>query len=211
MAGVPKPVWTLGPKLAANAAPLAAPLALALALASWWPKEGLSPRVLAAATAFPVAGWASVNFLGLTGNRRIRRAMETRLDRDMPGCPHPRLFVGFARPGYRSALDPHEEVGWLLVHAEGLDLVGDQSRASVAREDVVTVRLGRNPHSWLGLGGWVVIETKPGTWLVEPRERATHLGNRALMVELAAGLAAWAEGGPVPPVLRAPPRGTLPP
>lgn len=215
MASSHRPLWTPGRKLASNLLPTAAMLPVGVALAAAWPREGLSPKVLLLAAAFPAVGWAAVGLLGLAGNGGLRREMERRLDRTIPGCRDPRMFVGFAGPGYRSALDPHEEVGWLLVRPDGLELFGDASRVWLRRDEVAAVGLAPNAHTWLGLGGWVAVEGESGgnpvKLLVEPRERATHFGNLALRKALAAQLAHWARTGELPEILQPAPGGRLGP
>lgn len=201
-------VWTVGPKIVANAMPLVAPLGVAVLLALTLPKEGLTPRTGALMLCFPVVGWLSVNFLGLAGNGGVRRTMEVRLDRTRPRSSTPRMFVGFAGPRYRSALDPHEEVGWLMVSEEGLELFGDGSNLHIARSDVVSVQAKANAHTWLGLGGWVVVdaivEGNAVRALLEPRQARTHWGNASLAHRLRRELAHWAATGEIPPVLTRP-------
>jgi hypothetical protein len=215
MAGSGRPVWSTARKVVANIVPLAALVPLAATLAVLWPTEGPGLRVVALCAAFPVVGWLAVGLLGMVGNGAVRREMERRLDRALPGCRDSRMFVGFAGPGHRSALDPHEEVGWLLVREDALELVGDRTRTLVPRCRVRAVRRAPNSHTWLGLGGWVAIEWEaegsPALALVEPRESPTHFGNRPLGRDLASQLDEWSRTGRVPDCLARPPGGTLDP
>lgn len=201
-------VWTTGPKIVANILPLIGPLVVGAMLAMTFPKEGFTARTVGLMLAFPVVGWLSVNFLGLAGNRGVRRAMETRLDRFRPRSKIARMFVGFAGPRYRSALDPHEEIGWLLVSEEGLELVGDATTVQLSRSDVAAVGKLANAHSWLGLGGWVVVdavvEGKAVRALLEPRQAGTHWGNARLGRQLRNEMAHWLASGEVPGVLTRP-------
>jgi len=201
-------VWTTGPKVFANLLPMAAPLVVLALLATILPKDGLSPRTLGLMATFPLVGWLSVNFLGLAGNQAVRRTMETRLDRFRTRSLDARMFVGFAGPRYRSALDPHEEVGWLLVTEDSLELFGDATTVQLNRSDVIAVGRAWNAHSWLGLGGWVVldavIEGQAVRALIEPREARTHWGNRRIGRRLRQDLALWVVNGSIPSGLTRP-------
>ncbi|GMV88309.1 MAG: hypothetical protein AMXMBFR81_12400 [Chthonomonas sp.] len=122
-------------------------------------------------------GWLAVNALGLYGNQAMRTELSARVGLSASGGD----FVGFARPAYRSGLDPHEDVGFLVLGREGLRFAGDSLQVELPWAAVERVRLRPNIHSLLGLGGWVSIEGSldgaPVRMLVEPRNHNTLWAN----------------------------------
>jgi hypothetical protein len=140
------------------------------------------------ATGGIVVGWAAINRFGLFENSKMRDEVEGLLRGARPRESAERVFVGLARPTFRSAVDPHEDVGFLLVHADRVEFFGESLRLVLARGQVHRVRFRPNVHSLLGLGRWVSIEGsvdgRPVRMLVEPRERETLLGNRRFGEEL---------------------------
>lgn len=151
---------------------------------------------------FVAAGWAATNLLGLFDNAAMRAQMEAMWARAGGDRARPRWFVGMARPKYRGLLDPHEDVGFLVLGEDALEFFGEEVRVSVGRDEIARVRYRANMHSWVLLGRWVSIEGETAgvqfRLLVEPRERSTLLGNLMFGSELRARLEAWrALGGPV--------------
>ena len=143
--------------------------------------------------------WLAVNFLGLWGNESMKRALRNRMRASLhlDEIPPDPFFAGFARPAYRSALDPHEDIGFILLHPDRIEFYGDHDRITLAKANIATVRLRPNPHSWALLGGWVsvegVLEGQKVRMYFEPRERGTLLGNRALRGPLMRRLRQWLE------------------
>jgi len=142
-----------------------------------------------------VIGWLALNRFGLFDNAKMRRELERELkarDVDLGDSP---AFVGFATPRYSSALDPHEDVGFLVLRPGRLEFVSEVRTVTVERQDIREIRFRPNIHSLLGLGRWVSIEGEVGgqaiRLAIEPRERRTLLGNRAYSKELRNRLAAW--------------------
>jgi hypothetical protein len=90
-------------------------------------------------------------------------------------------------------------VGFLLIYPDKVEFFGGHVRVSLRRSDTKQVRFRPNPHSWVGLGRWVSLEAEQNgqsvRLLVEPRERATLLGNRALGARLRTKLASWVISG----------------
>lgn len=125
----------------------------------------------------------------------MREALEKRST--MP--PHQRVFVGFASPAFRNALDAHEDIGFLEFHDDKLVFRGDSKQVELPRAAIKSASLRANIHSWLFLGGWVSIdgeiEGKPVRLLVEPRERGTLLGNRRLRKGLRQRVQDWIRRG----------------
>ena len=188
-------LWTTSRKMPGNLLPtlLSLPfLVMAMKTASspnpfpqlWWYGAG-----------FFGVGWLSLNFLGLVGNRKLRRTLELRYLAEHPGDDRKRTFVGFARPSYKGPLDPHEDVGFLTLGDEDAEFWGSKSQMAVPKEVLTSVRFRPNAHSVLFLGRWVSLEGTQGEsevrLLVEPRERATLLGNRAYSKRLKAEIQAW--------------------
>lgn len=191
-------LWTTGRKLMGNLLPfvVATPFA---AYGVWrlykdrpFVGEGLVWMFVAV-----VVLWLGANFLGLFQNEKLKKAMRRRLESSLrPNeIPSEPVFVGFARPSYRSALDPHEDIGFLLLHADRAEFFGDKERIALAKASLQRVRLRPNPHSWALLGGWVslegVLEGKPVRMLLEPREKRTLVGNRRLRRALRSRLEQW--------------------
>lgn len=143
----------------------------------------------------PVVTWWAVNLMGLYDNEAMRRESEARLAARGGEKPPERYFVGFARPSYTGLLDPHEDVGFLIVHPDRLEFLGEKHDLSIKRSQVKSVRFRRSVHSWVALGRWVSIEGeiegKPVRMLVEPREMGTLRANRRFGVRLRKRLEAW--------------------
>ncbi|MHB8635242.1 MAG: hypothetical protein ACYC96_02085 [Fimbriimonadaceae bacterium] len=182
-------VWSVPRKLVGNALPLvcAAPI---LALGWWlWAKGAEWDAIGVAAIALVVAA-VSLNWLGLAGNARMRRALAARLK-----PPAGAVFVGFSRPGYFDILDPHEDLGFLRLEAEALVIVGEAASIRMMRSRELRVTYEFNPHTLLGLGRWLAIrgdsEAGPVRVLVEPRELGSLRANRALGTRLKTQLEAW--------------------
>ncbi len=131
-----------------------------------------------------VAAWLTLNWTGLFDNRRMRKALGKELAVLKPGFRGFSAFVGFASPRHTSMLDPHEDVGYLLLTPEAIEFIGDARTIVVKRSQIFGVRFKANIHSVLGLGRWISIEGrmegKPFEMLFEPRDRDTLIGNLLL-------------------------------
>jgi len=125
-----------------------------------------------------VFGLFAVNLLGLFQNR----TMHAELKPLVHGRGEPLWFVGIGKPGAVGALDPHEDLGFLLLTANGVEFVGEMSRYQIPYIDIFAVSFSMNAHSLLGLGRWVAIEGrhdgKKFRLLVEPRTHPTLLQNK---------------------------------
>lgn len=148
--------------------------------------------------AFVIVGWLGVCLFGFYQNDRMRSEMGRKLDRAHDGRQEERFFVGCARPSFRSVLDAHEDVGFLIVHPEELEFFGDSIQLKIDRASVQRIRYRPNPHTYVGLGRWVSIEGtsegKPIRFMVEPREKSTLMGNRAFGKKLRTRLEDWLKG-----------------
>lgn len=135
-----------------------------------------------------VIGIFAVNLLGLFQNRR----MHTELKPLIHGRAEPSWFVGTGKPGGFGALDPHQDLGFLLLTQSAIEYIGESARYTIPYSEVVGVGYKMNAHSLLGLGRWVAIEGKhdgkPFMLLVEPRTHPTILQNKKEGARLAAGI-----------------------
>lgn len=152
---------------------------------------GLGLWLLGAGTIF---GWLAVNFFGLFENARMRTQLQRILIAKNETLTEP-IFVGFATPRYSSALDPHEDVGFLAITPDRLRFVSETRTVEVPKAAVTQVRLRGNVHTLLGLGRWVSVEGtidgKPIRFLMEPREYRTLLANKGYAKRLAQRLNEW--------------------
>ena len=156
---------------------------------------GLGLGVLIAAT---VVAWLAVNFFGLFENakmkRQVRHILEAKGER-----PAQAVFVGVATPKYSSAIDPHEDVGYLFFEPHMLAFRGESNTMEMYRNQVVKVRYRWNVHTLIGLGRWISVEGlsegKPIRLLIEPREKATLLGNLLYSKKLRQRIKRWVAEG----------------
>jgi hypothetical protein len=129
----------------------------------------------------PLVGWLAMNYFGLHHNELLKAEVMKRLVATRPDIKATLCFVGIATPKYSSLLDPHEDVGYLVLHNDRIEFFGDHLNLSVGKHDISRVEYLPNPHSILGLGRWISIEGIIGDSRirleVEPRERKTLLGN----------------------------------
>ncbi|MBL8048813.1 MAG: hypothetical protein JNJ45_09030 [Chthonomonas sp.] len=149
---------------------------------------------------FVIVGWFAVSLFGFWNNDGLRQGVARQVDRRYPPNgekPVDRHFVGVARPSYRNILDPHEDVGFLLMHDDRLQFVGDQLDLEFPWTTFSSVRGRANTHTWLGLGRWISLEGTgpddlPIRLMIEPRERnfipANWSVNRKLRAEIASRL-----------------------
>jgi len=125
-----------------------------------------------------VIGVFAVNLLGLFQNRKMHAELKPLFH----GRQEPNWFVGIGKPGGVGALDPHQDLGFLLLTKTSIEFVGESARYTIPYCDVIGVGFKMNAHSMLGLGRWVAIEGKhdgkPFMLLVEPRTHPTILQNK---------------------------------
>lgn len=191
-----KPVWTLRRKVMGNVAPLifATPFAV-IGLFLMWQRGEILGRGLIWFAATPIVGWLALNFLGLYQNRAMHKEMEMRLRADRPRPPYRRYFVGIATPTFRGMLDPHEDVGFLMLHPDKVEFYGEKLRVEIPKTAVTGIRVRPNVHTMVGLGRWVSIEAEmngaPARLLIEIRQRPTLLGNLRMSRTLVKKLRRW--------------------
>lgn len=161
---------------------------------------GPSVAAIVWAAVFPVAAWIAVGLFGLVGNGAMRHEIGRRLHQERPFEQTEKVFVGIASPTFRSALDPHEDVGYLLIYPDRAEFFGGGRRFIIYRRDVVKVRVVPNTHTVLGLGRWIAIEAVvsglPARLLIEPREKKTLFGNLVYSKKLLLRLKGWHEKDP---------------
>ena len=147
---------------------------------------------LIAATAL---GWLALNQFGLFENFKMKLQLQRILAAKKEFPDGDKFFVGFASPSYSSAIDAHEDVGYLFLLPDSLKFVSETRKVDLARADIKSVRFRTNVHSLLLLGRWVSVEGeiagKPVRMSIEPRERRTLLQNRRFSKQLRARIQKW--------------------
>jgi len=183
-------VWTSYRKLMANLVP-ALFFVPVFAAGLMLYQRGLQSWAIVCMGVSLIVGVLAVNRFGLFQNAQMMREMQQLLGR----VPVTELFVGLGRPGSVGILDPHDDLGWLIVHPEKLEFIGEKGRYEIGKGEVIGVRYRPNVHSVLRLGRWVSVEAKRGgkplRMLIEPRNRPTHLQNRAESARLFSALQEW--------------------
>lgn len=193
-----RPIWTTARRLQGNLLPLLVVgpcLAKTLSVVTF---QGLSLEGWLWIGATLGLGWLAVNLLGLSGNRSMRAELFRRFSEERPDDRHPRWFVGFARPSFRGLLDPHEDIGFLVIEYDHIVFWGEERRVELHRDQITRVHWRPNIHTFLGLGRWIsveaVLDKRPARMLVEPRDKRTLLGNLILGSSIKRKLMAWAIG-----------------
>lgn len=183
-------VWTPYRRLMANLVPALffVPVFVAGVLLY---QRGLQIAGVICMSASLIVGFLAVNQFGLFHNQQMMRELEPLLDKPKTS----EWFVGLGKPGSVGLLDPHDDLGWLRIHPEQLEFIGEKGRYELQKKDIMGVRYRPNAHSVLGLGRWVSIEAKREgkslRMLVEPRVYATHLRNKRESANLMRVLRAW--------------------
>lgn len=193
-----KPIWTLRRQIMGNLVPLT--LAGPMLIVGLWlmyqsGKIGGVGLYLVAGSV--VVGWVMLNLLGLYQNGAMKQQMSWRLDQSLKEVPSRRYFVGVATPNFKGLIDPHEDVGYLLVYRDRIEYFGEKVRTTFKRSEVKKFEARMNIHSLIGLGGWVVIcaerDGKPAELKIEMREKPFLRSNRALNRMLLKRLRTWLE------------------
>lgn len=194
-----RPVWTLRRQIMGNLVPLtlAGPM---MGLGLWLMyRSGKTGGVgLGFVAASIVVGWVMLNFLGLFENALMKQQMAWRLSDSLKDLPSRRFFVGVATPNFRGLIDPHEDVGHLLIYPDRIDFRGEKMRVSILRSEITGFESKMNIHSLIALGGWVVIRAQrkgsPLELKIEMREKPYLRSNRGLNRLLLKRLRVWKEG-----------------
>lgn len=142
-----------------------------------------------------VFSWLALNQFGFFENARMRRELIDKLSKAGNEIPSDAPFVGFASPGFQSLLDPHQDLGFLIVDRDHITFLGEERKIVLPKGTIRGVRFRPNMHTILGLGRWVAIEGvldgKPVRMQIEPRVYRTLLANRKEGKRLADRLRAW--------------------
>ena len=122
-----------------------------------------------------------MNFLGLYQNRVLKEELLI-LIRSLRGKPpEGRFFVGVATPKYTSLLDPHEDIGFLLLYLDRIEFLGDHLHFTIYKRNIAGIQFRMNPHTLVGLGRWIaidgVMDEHPIRLQIELRESPTLMGN----------------------------------
>ncbi|MEO7454590.1 MAG: hypothetical protein ABIV13_07495 [Fimbriimonadales bacterium] len=185
MAKKKEKTWSTYRKLMSNLVPALVFVPVFAAGLFLFQQERLSTAVVFFVASI-VIGVFSVNLLGLFQNRKMRSELKPLIH----GRPEPSWFVGIGKQGGVGALDPHQDIGFLLLTTKALEYIGEEARYTIPYADIVGVGFKMNAHSLLGLGRWVAIEGKhdgkPFALLVEPRTHSTILQNKKEGSRLAA-------------------------
>lgn len=196
MPAVPERIWSNSRKLWGNLIPLLLSLPfLLLGLRDLIPDLAIKTSTIVYLFLFVAIGYLATGIVGAWGNRSLSRQLRFRFKAQGIEVGEAAWFVGFARPAYRSMLDPHEDIGFLEFSQAGVEFRGEAVRVSVSQSDMKRVTLRPNIHTWLGFGGWVAFEGtvngQPVRLLVEPRQSETLWGNAAARKELYRAAKRW--------------------
>jgi len=170
-------VWTTYRKLMSNLVPAMVFVPI-FAVGLMLYQRGLIIPAVVCIAASSIVGLFAVNYLGLFQNLQMKKELAP-LAQERDGEP---MFVGFARPGTMSPLDPHDDLGWLYIGEDAVEFIGEKGAYKMDWADVRGVRFRPNAHSIVGLGRWVSLEgIKDGKHLrmmVEPRVHYSMLANK---------------------------------
>lgn len=190
-AGKPS-IWTTAKKWQGNLVPAILSLPFAAGgLYLYRPENPLDLLPIGLLAAFPVVGWFCLNAFGLWGNDQMRAQLGRIYGRERGQKSDQMIFVGYAKPGFRDALDPHQGIGFLIIHPDHLELYGETEQITIPKSVIKGFSLRRNMHSALFLGGWLVIEAGENTLFIEPREKISLRGNRKYRGILKQELEKW--------------------
>lgn len=124
-----------------------------------------------------------LNRFGFFENAKIRRELEAQ------GLKGELVGLVFDRPA--PLLDAHAEVGMLEFNKKRLLICTEDRAIEMIWNEVQEIKLTPNPHSLLGLGGWIKLIAKGGQTLkIESRAKETMLASRKETKRLCAQLKA---------------------
>jgi hypothetical protein len=157
-------IWTTRRKVLGNGIPFACGVA---AVAIGYPSIGTWSFLPAW-----IITYMSLNAFGFFENAKIHREL-TEL-----GAKGELVGFVFDRPP--SLLDAHAEVGMLQLSGKRLTVVTEDRAVEWLVSTITNVFERPNPHSFLGLGGWVQVDFVEGPSLkLESRARNTMRASRA--------------------------------
>ncbi len=124
-----------------------------------------------------------LNWLAMVGNKSIKTSFYARHSRAFhkPDALDS-FFCGMAWPEFSSLLDPHQDVGYLTLDKGEVHYFGEQFRFQIEIKDISSIRWKKNPHSFLGLGGFLAItwsdQGKTEVVFLESRNESNLLANK---------------------------------
>jgi len=191
----PPPLWTTTRRVLGNIVPAVLCLPFFGLGIRAFQKGGLNPTTILYFVLFVIVGWLGVNLFGFWGNRSMRNQLKARLGRSVALQSSPHFYVGVARPQYKSAWDPHEDVGFLVLADHELLFVGETLEISIPKESITGFRFRPNIHTAVGIGRWISLEGAVADstirLLIEPREKDFVVGNWFFGKELKQRLEHW--------------------
>lgn len=114
----------------------------------------------------------SLNCFGFYQNAKIRKEL---IELGAKG-----ELVGFVFDRPPSLLDAHAEVGMLHVGSKRISITTEDRTVECSFSEVTNIFERPNPHSFLGLGGWIQLDFKEGPPLkIESRARDTMRASRS--------------------------------
>lgn len=151
------------------------------------------PPLLALPAALLV-GLVVFHFTGLWDNAKMREALRERYRAEPLWEDGHRFFVGFASASYEGLLDPHQDVGWLLLTGSRLVFLGDRFQFDFALTDIYRLERGFSAHTLLG-SGWQLLrgarEKREFVLRFESRDADRVFGLCAANRHLERALRAW--------------------
>lgn len=142
-----------------------------------------------------IIGWIAINNFGLWQNKALKRHLGKLFELRQGDFDGFRIFVGLSRPGFKSLLDPHEDIGYLAIDGSHLFFVGEHFGFRVQASEIENIAFASSIHTLLGLGGWVELDlTHDGERKIlyfEPREERTLWRNNRLRKKLVGRLLNW--------------------
>ena len=155
----------------------------------------LGPGLFVFALGVIVAG-VSLNWLAMISSRTLEMQFQIWHPESMNRLPKDRWFVGYSQPGYAALLDPHQDVGYFFISDDRLGFIGEIFDIHIAREDIESVSTAINPHSLIGLGGFIAIhgksDGKPIELRIEQRNKSTLFQNKRESRSLLNQIQLWA-------------------
>ena len=180
---------------------------LVMSVSSYRAQNPLAPVPFIWFAGFLFASWIGLNVFGFYGNGAMRKVLGRSLDRSRGPTRQEKYFVGFSRPQFKSLLDAHEDIGFLILHDSEVEFVGECQNVSLAKEHIQEVRFRPNMHTWVGVGGWTSFEGtlngKPYRLQIELRESPVLFLNMLKSRALRARIRQWLKATKPPAELEA--------
>jgi hypothetical protein len=176
-------LWNWRRQLLGNIGPLAVGFPFqALGIFIMWRSNLLLGSGLAWFLAGTILSATSLNWLGTYGGHDLQLQFDVWYQAKVTHLPQTKFFAGFATSKYSSLLDPHEDIGYLYLTPTHIGFLGEKYEFQIENSAITSVRGRFNPHSLLGLGGFIKIEFKVegknSSVLFEARSERTLLQNK---------------------------------